>query len=50
VKEAHFEKFQPPQADGYEKARRLGNDNVAIVIDNGKTASMLSDPYDTASY
>jgi len=36
VKEAHFEGYTSPQPDGYHKAKQIGSDNVAIVIDNGK--------------
>ncbi|OBT49971.1 hypothetical protein VE04_08496, partial [Pseudogymnoascus sp. 24MN13] len=38
VKEAHFDGYQAPQPDGYKKARQIGSDNVAIVIDNGSSA------------
>jgi actin-related protein 5 len=36
VNDAHFEKFQAPQSDGYQKARSRGGEDTAIVIDNGE--------------
>jgi hypothetical protein len=42
VKEAHFEGYLPPQPDGYRKAQQIGSDNVAIVIDNGKSTAKSS--------
>lgn len=40
-KEAHFEGYIEPQADGYRKARlaQSKGEEVAIVIDNGKSAT-----------
>lgn len=35
VKEARFDKFIPPQADGHETAKTRPADTTAIVIDNG---------------
>ena len=40
VKEAHFEGYLAPQPDGYRKAKQMGSDNVAIVIDNGKKTTI----------
>ncbi|KAF8862563.1 actin-like ATPase domain-containing protein [Acephala macrosclerotiorum] len=37
--EAHFERFIEPKADGYRKAKSLGNDKATIVIDNGSSAT-----------
>ena len=34
-RELHFEKYLPIQPDGYRKARSLGPERAAIVIDNG---------------
>lgn len=36
VNEAHFERFTPPQPEGYRDAVRRGSGNATIIIDNGK--------------
>ncbi|KAJ4300394.1 Nuclear actin-protein involved in chromatin remodeling [Collariella sp. IMI 366227] len=38
VKEARFEKYLPPQADGRQRALALPKGQAAIVIDNGSSA------------
>ncbi|KAK4217848.1 putative actin-related protein 5 [Rhypophila decipiens] len=38
VKEARFEKYLPPQADGHERALAQPEGNAVIVIDNGSSA------------
>lgn len=38
VHEAHFPGYLEPQPDGYPKARRMGRDEAAIIIDNGMDA------------
>lgn len=50
VKEAHFDGYQAPQPDGYKKARQIGSDNVAIVIDNGKTTAEAYNPHTMSPY
>ncbi|KAH8667565.1 hypothetical protein BGZ60DRAFT_409525 [Tricladium varicosporioides] len=38
-REAHFEKYIEPQPDGYREAVLQGSERVAIVIDNGSSAT-----------
>jgi len=39
VKEARFEKFVPPQADGHERALAQHDGQASIIIDNGNRHS-----------
>ncbi|KAI1007092.1 Actin-like protein [Podosphaera aphanis] len=38
-REVHFEKFIKPCPDGYQKAKSYGSNDVALVIDNGSSAT-----------